>query len=156
MKFGDKEFSFYWKIIKIPFFVLIGWSILSFIVSIISLSLYTSIFTSASSWILLVAVFGFIGWTAVKDHDGTVKVAAWSGALAGIISGFIGAIIGIIMFYVVPDLFLMQAQMAGADISAVQGFIAIGIYIGLITGPLISGLIGAAVSAIAALIAKKV
>ena len=51
----------------------------------------------------------------------------------------------------------MQAAIAqaGANAEVVQNFMKIGIYIGLVTGPLFSGLIGAAISAISALIAKK-
>ena len=158
MKFGGKEFSDYWKIIKIPTYVLIGWSIIGFIISIISFSLYLSIFSSSSGWFLLIGVFGFIGWMTIKDHKGTVKIAAWGGALSGAISGFIGAIIGILMFYFVPailDYTIVQAQGA-MDAASLQGLMETMIYVGLITGPLISGIIGAAIAAVAALIAKKV
>jgi len=156
MKFANKPFSDYWKIIKIPTYVLIVWSALAFIASIISYSLYTTIFSPLASWILTIAVFGFIGYTTIKDHKENIKTSAWAGALAGAISGFIGAIFGILMFYIVPEIIYAAAAQAGVDPSAIQGFMAIGIYIGLITGPLISGLIGAAISAIAALIAKKI
>ena len=156
MKFAQKEFSDYWKIIKIPTYILIAWSVLGFIISIISFSLYTTIFSSLASWLLIIAVFGFIGWTTVKDHKEGVKISAWGGALAGIISGFIGAIIGIFMFYLVPEVIQAAIVQAGADPAVVQGAMKIGIYISLITGPLISGIIGAVIAAIAALIAKKI
>lgn len=160
MKFGEKEFFYYWKIIKIPTYVLIAWSVLGLILGIVSFSLYASIFSPAVGYILMIAVFGFIGWMTIKDYKGTVKIAAWAGALAGAITGFIGAIIGILMFYFVPEVInyaIMQAaQQPGVDMAAVQSFMEMGIYIGLITGPLVSGLIGAGIAAIAALIAKKV
>ena len=156
MKFAGKEFKDYWKIIKMPTYVLVAWGILSFIIATISFSLYTTIFSPLAGWILTIAVFGFIGWTAIKDHKQTIKISAWSGALAGAISGFVGAIIGILMFYFVPDILFAAAAQAGVDPTAIQGFMAIGVYIGLITGPLISGLIGALISVIAALIAKKI
>ena len=158
MKFGGKEFSDYWAIIKIPTLVLIAWAVLGFIFSIISFSLYQTIFSSVAGWILTIAVFSFIGWTTVKDHKGTVGIAAWGGALSGVIAGFIGAIIAILMFYFVPafsQLAIAQATAQGADVAMVRNFMAIGIFIGLITGPLINGLVGAAISAIAGLIAKK-
>jgi len=60
------------------------------------------------------------------------------------------------MFYIVPDVILAAAAQAGADPSQIQGFMAIGIYIGLVTGPLFSGLIGALLSTIAAFIATKI
>jgi hypothetical protein len=159
MKFGEKEFPYYWKIIKIPTFVLIAWSVLGLVLGIVSFSLYASIFSPAVGYILMIAVFGFIGWMTIKDYKGTVKIAAWAGALAGAITGFIGAIIGILMIYFVPSLMqyaIMQASQAGADAAAVQSMMETWIYIGLITGPLFSGLIGAGIAAIAALIAKKV
>jgi len=155
MKFANKEFKDYWEIIKIPAYILIAWSILGLIISIISFSLYVTIFSSLASWLLTIAVFGFIGWTTIKDHKETIKIAVWSGALAGIISGFIGAILGIIMFYLVPEVIQAAIAQAGANAAAVESFIAIGIYIGLITGPLFSAIIGAIISAIAALIAKR-
>ena len=156
MKFGGKDFLDYWKIIKIPTYVLIGWSVLAFIISMISFDLYNTIFSSLSGLFLVIAVFGFIGWTAVKDHKEGTKTSAWAGALAGAVSGFAGAIISILMFYIVPDVILAVAAQSGADPAALQGFMQIGFFIGLITGPLFNGLIGAAIAAIAALIAKKI
>ncbi|MFH0867922.1 MAG: hypothetical protein V1831_01295 [Candidatus Woesearchaeota archaeon] len=156
MKFANKEFLYYWKIIKVPTYVLIGWSVIGFILAAISFPLYMSIFSAGVSWLLMIAVFGFIGWTAIKDHKQTIKIAAWSGALAGAVAGFAGGIISILMFYFVPSITLYAASQAGVDPLAVQGVMKIAIYIGLITGPLFSALIGAAISAIAALIAKKV
>ncbi len=155
MQFAGKDFLYYWKIIKIPTYVLVGWSLLGFITAIISSSLYISIFSSSASWLLMIAVFGFIGWTAVKDHKQTVKIAAWSGALAGAVSGLAGAVLSIFLVYFVPSVILYAASQAGVDPASIQGIMKIGVYIGLITGPLFSALIGAAISAIAALIAKK-
>lgn len=156
MKFANKEFSEYWKFIKVPTYVLIAWSVLGFITSIISFSLYATIFSSLANWILTIAVFSFIGWTAIKDHQQTKKIAAWSGALAGIIAGFAGAIISILMFYLVPEVIQAALAQAGANAAAVEGFLKIGIYIGLITGSLVSGIFGAIIAVIAALIAKKI
>jgi len=156
MKFAGKDFLDYWKIIKIPTYILVAWGILGFIISIISFSLYNTIFSPLAGWILTIAVFGFIGWHSVKDHKHGIKVSAWAGALAGAISGFAGAIIAFLMFYFVPEVLFAVASQAGADPAAMQGFMAIGIYIGFITGPLVSGIIGAILSAIAALIAKKI
>ena len=156
MKFANKEFSEYWHIIKIPAYVLIAWGILGLIISMVSFSLYSTIFSPLAGWILTIAVFGFLGFTTIKDHKQTVKIAAWAGALTGIISGFIGGILSILMFYLAPQVIQAAVAQAGQDPAAVQAFMEIGIYIGLITGPIISGIIGAVISLIAALIAKKV
>ncbi len=159
MKFAEKEFSDYWKIIKIPTLILIGWSVLGFIISVVSFSLYATIFSPLAGWLLTIIIFGFIGWTVIKDHKEGVKIAAWAGALSGAISGFVGASISILMFYLVPEIIeaaMQQVAQAGGDIAAVQSFMAIGVFIGLITGPLVYAIIAAIISTIAALIAKKV
>ena len=159
MKFAQKDFLDYWKIIKMPTLILIAWGILGFIISVVSFSLYVTIFSPIAGWFLTIMIFGFIGWTTVKDHKEKIKIAAWAGALSGAISGLVGAIISILTFYLVPEVMeaaLQQVAQSGADLAAVQGFMAIGVFIGLITGPLISGIIAAIISAIAALIAKKV
>ena len=156
MKFANKEFSEYWKIIKIPTYVLIAWGILGLTISMISFSLYSTIFSPLAGWILTIAVFSFLGFTAIKDHKQTIKIAAWAGALTGIISGFIGGILSILMFYLAPQVIQAAVAQAGQDPAAVEAFLEIGIYIGLVTGPIISGIIGAVISVIAALIAKKV
>ena len=159
MKIGKKELSFYWKIIKLPVYVLIGWSVLAFIVALASFSLYTSIFSSFASWILTIVVFGFIGWTTVKDHKEQVGTAAWAGAIAGVISGVVGAVIGIVMFYLVPDMIeiaLQQAAQAGANTDALIGIMKIWVFAGLIMGPIFNAIIGSIISLIAGFIAKKV
>ncbi len=133
MKFAEKEFLEYWKVIKIPTYALIGWSVLGFIISVVSFSLYLTVFSPLASWILIMAVFAFIGWTVIKDRKATVKIAAWSGALSGAISGFVGGLIGILMYYFVPDVIeaaLAQAAHAGANAAAIESFMAIGVYIG--------------------------
>lgn len=159
MKFGDKEFQEYWKIIKTPTYILIAWSILSFVIGMISFSLYLTIFSPITGWILVIAVFSFIGWTVIKDHKLTIKFAAWSGALAGAISGIVVAVIRILMFHLVPQVIeaaIAQAAQAGLDASAMQSFMAIGVYTGLIIAPLISGIIGAIIASLGALVATKV
>ncbi len=159
MKFAEKEFKDYWKIIKISTYILIAWSLAALIVSKISFSLYLTIFSAPANWALTIVAFAFIGWTAIKDYKGTIKIAAWAGALAGIIVGFAGALIGILTFYLVPELVeyaITQAAAQGVPADTIRGFMSISIYVGLVTGPLITSLIGAALSSIAALIAKKV
>ncbi|MBW2974778.1 hypothetical protein KY366_03600 [Candidatus Woesearchaeota archaeon] len=159
MKFAKKEFLDYWKMIKAPVYVLVAWSVLGLIFGLVSFSLYASIFSPLAGWILIIAAFSFIGWSAVKDHHQPLNIAAWSGALAGAIYGFASAVISILMFYLVPEIIkaaISQAAQAGANAAAIESFMAIGIYIGLVTGPLISAVIGAIIASITAMIAKKV
>jgi len=158
MKFAEKEFKYYWKIIRIPLAILVAWSLIGLIIAVISYSLYSTIFSNISGWILTVAIFGFIGYHTTKDHAGEPKHGFWAGLITGIISGFIGAIIGIIMINLIPDFTsaaLAQATTQGVDAATLEKFIRIGAYFGVITGPLFSGVIGAIISWIGGLIGKK-
>ncbi|MEA2036233.1 MAG: hypothetical protein U9O94_01905 [Nanoarchaeota archaeon] len=132
---------------------------MGFIIAMASFSLYTTVFSPLASWLLLIIVFGFIGWTIMKDHNGTVKMAAWGGVLSGAIAGFAGAIIAVLMYNFVPSMVqfaVNQAVQRGADAAMVESFMKLGIYIGLITGPLMNGILGGIISLITGLIAKKV
>lgn len=158
MKFAEKDFSYYWKIIKIPFAILVAWSLLGLIIAITNYSLYTTIFSNISGWIITIAVFGFIGYHTTKDHKGEKKHAFWAGGLTGVIYGFIGAIFSIIMINTVPDFTaaaLARATAQGVDTATMENFLKIGAFVGLITGPLFSGVIGAIISWIAGLLGKK-
>jgi hypothetical protein len=161
MKIGGKEFGFYWKIIEFPFYLLLFWTVASFVISIVSFSLYLSIFSWYSNLIISLAVFGIVGWSAVKDHKAGIKESAWSGAVLGIIMGLVSAAIGILMVYFVPsviDFSVQQALSSGAAVSAetIASFARIGAFAGLLTGPLFNGLIGAALAAAAGFITKKI
>ena len=159
MKLAGKEFDYYWKIMKVPLIVLVVWALLGFFISLASYAAYQTIFSNIAGTILIVVIFGFVGWTTVKDHKGTVKMGAWAGVLTGLIYGFIGGIIGILMINLVPDIVtaaLASAAAQGASAEMVQSYIKIAAYIGLIIGPIINAIVGAAISAIGALIAKKV
>lgn len=159
MEFAEKEFGYYWKIIRTPLLILVVWSVAALVVAMVSYSAYESIFGGIAGLILSICVFGFVGWTTVKDYKGTVKLGAWAGALTGILIGLIGGAFGVLMVYLVPQLTseaVKQATAAGAPAESVKGFIVIGAYFGLIIGPVVNGVIGAILSAIGAFIAKKV
>ncbi|MFH1642998.1 MAG: hypothetical protein ABIC04_08950 [Nanoarchaeota archaeon] len=158
MKFADKDFLEYWKVIKIPTYILVAWGVLGFIISAVSFSLYQSVFAPVAGWILTVSAFGFIGWFGVKDHKVSLKFSAWAGALSGAISGFAGAGLGILMYHFVPEVIqaaLAQTAASGVDAATLQSYMSIGIYIGLITGPLVTAIIGAIISTLASFIAQK-
>ena len=156
MKIAGKEFLDYWNIIKIPTLVLIAWSVIGVIISALSLSLYFTIFTPISSWIITIAAYAFIGWIAVKDHKEKISIAAISGAISGIIVGLLGAVVGIFVFYFMPGVIEATLQQAGVAMEQVKDIMQIGVYIGLITGPLVSGILGTIFAAITGFIAKKV
>ncbi len=159
MEFAKKDFSYYWKIIKLPLLFLVAWSIIGVIVAKFAIEWYSSIFGSWQGIFIQLIVFGFIGYCIVAEHKGSVKQGAWAGAITGVIAGFIGAILALISYYLVPQLYetsIAQATARGASADMVRNFIKIGVYIGFITGPLFSGLIGAGISALSGLVTKKV
>ncbi|MCP3682577.1 MAG: hypothetical protein GY861_07805 [bacterium] len=164
MELAGKSFSNYWKIIKIPTLILIAWSVLGFITALVSFSLYSSIFNPIAGWILIFAVFGFIGWHTVKDHKGGVGTAALGGAITGVIAGLIGGIVAILMMYFVPAIIdvtvqqamqQMQAQGQAASREQIEGWIKFGSYISIVIAPVINALLGAGIAAIGALIGKR-
>ncbi|MBW2991603.1 hypothetical protein KY345_00105 [Candidatus Woesearchaeota archaeon] len=161
MKFADKEFRFYWNIIEFPFYLLLLWTLTSFVISYISFSLYLAIFSWYSNLMVSVVVFGIVGWSAVKDHKASNKECAWSGALLGVIIGLVGAVTGIIMVYTVPaiiDFAVQNALNQGAQVSRdmIESMTRIGSFIGLVTGPLVNGVVGAVMAVVSGLIARKV
>lgn len=161
MKIAGKEFDFYWKIIKIPFYLYAAWILLSYAFSIFDFSLYISIFSGYSGYIIAIAVFAFVGWTAIKEHKTSIRETAWCGAVLGVIAGILGGVVGILSVYTVPGILefsLQRASEAGSSVSAdvMRSMIMIGSFIGLVVGPIINGLIGAAISSITGLIAKKI
>jgi hypothetical protein len=158
MKFAGKDFGFYWKIIRWPLAIMVAWMLLGFFISLYSFSIYQTWFGGMAGYAVSLAIFIVIGYLAVTDNKSTVKEAAWAGALAGIITGFVSAILGILMAVLVPGMFdasIQQAVKAGADPELVKKMINIMTYVGLVTGPLFSGLIGAGISALSGVICRK-
>jgi len=150
-----KGFSAIWEIIEIPVYIYFLWSILSLVT--MSQGWLDTLALSIIGWVVNLGVFGFIGYKAVKATP-KIGYAAKSGAWAGVIIGLFAAVLSIISYYVAPQIFTESIQKAveqGAARDTVETMISFGIYIGLITTPLISAAIGAAISSIAGLIFKK-
>ena len=161
MKISGKEFDFYWKIIRIPFYLIAAWILSSLIVSMLSFSLYQLVFGGYAAYIIPTAIFVFIGWSAVKDHKSGIKDSAWSGAIAGFMAGALGAVVSILIVYIVPDVMaasVQQAVQSGAQVplETIESMIRISVLFGLIVSPLINSLFGALIAALAAFISRKV
>ncbi|MBN1156319.1 hypothetical protein JXA85_01780 [Candidatus Woesearchaeota archaeon] len=155
-----KAFSDYWKVIRIPFFVLFGWSFAALVVELISFDTYVSIFGSWSGLILSVAVFAFLGYTAVKDYGFGQKETAKAGALCGAFAGIAGAILGIVAMFVAPQLmdYALSAAMERAptvDPDMMASMIKIQTYLGVIIAPIINAGIGALLAWITSLVVKR-
>jgi hypothetical protein len=164
LAFAEKDFNYYWGIVSVPFYILLGWLLLGLILSLVHMDTYRLIFNNWATFVLGIAFFGFIGWTTVKDHKGEVKHAAWAGAIFGAFLGLAGAVVSILMLNLSPAMLEMTIQQgmarvppeAGMGRDMMQSYIMMGMYIGLITGPLFNGLIGALVSGISGAVSKKV
>ncbi|MBU0979783.1 MAG: hypothetical protein KJ709_03180 [Nanoarchaeota archaeon] len=158
MKLGSKDFSWYWKIIKIPVLLLVLWSVLAIIIAKISIYWFNSIFSTWSGLFVQVVIFSLIGIFVIKDHKGSLGNAAWAGASAGVIAGFLGGILGIIMMFVVPEIFesaIQQAIAQGMSEDVMRQGVTIWTYAGVITGPIVTGIFGTIISTLAGLITKK-
>jgi len=158
IKFANKSFSYYWKCIKIPIYILLGWYLAAIITAKVSMDLYISIFSGWGGALLVFLLFGFSGYMIVADHKGKPKNAAWTGALVGIIGGFAGALVGILMVFIAPEMieFAVKSAVAqGAPEDLVRTMMGIMSYVQLIVSPLINGLLGALFGWIGGLIAKK-
>ena len=150
-----KDFNYVWDVIELSILIIVGYSVLDMLLSI---STYIGKVIPASIFGILILIFGFgtIGYISAKKKDS--ESAGKYGAYAGLIVGLASAIIGIITFYYFPEKIaaaLEQAAQKGADISAAQSFMKIGLYINFIISPAINAGIGALVAWISGLIFRK-
>lgn len=152
------EFKEFWKIIKIPVYVLVGWNVLGLIIAVISYSLYTSIFSGVATWVLMAAVFGFVGYSAVKDYNLSIGGSAKAGAFAGAIVGVVGGILGVVIITAVPQVLEQVIELgveSGVARDTIESMAKIGVYLGIIIGPITNAIIGSIIAALGGLIAKK-
>lgn len=158
MQFNGKGFKWYWKIIRIPVFVLVSWIALGFITATFSYSTYAAVFGGFAPLILEVGVFSFIGWMAVKDFKGSLRQSAIAGALAGAIAGLVSSITGILTLLAVPEIIekaVEEAAASGIPQETVRQFIVLMGYFGIIIGPVIGAALGALIALIAGFVAKR-
>jgi len=158
IKFANKDFSYYWKCIRIPIYILMGWYLAAIIVAKLSMDLYISIFSGWGGGLLVFLLFGFSGYMIVADHKGKPKNAAWAGALVGVIGGFAGAVVGILLALIAPEMIEYAVKTAvaqGAPEDLVRTMVGIMSYVQLILSPVINGLLGALFGWIGGLIARK-
>jgi len=109
------------------------------------------------SWTVTIGAFAYIGYT-VKKKGATTGEAAKHGAFAGVVTGFVGAVLSIGALYVFPQIYadaIEKAVAQGAPRETMETFMRIGVYFGLLTGPIISALIGSAISAVSGALTKK-
>lgn len=143
----------YWDLIDTSIVVFVAYSLLVMVFPTSSLGTFVS---SIISVVVVLFVFGLIGYNVVKEKSSLKpgKVGAWAGALAGLIS----AVVGILTYYLYPARIMeiiRQASSAGATAQITTTMIQIGLYINLIILPIIYALLGAFVTWISFLIFKN-
>ncbi|MFH1510607.1 MAG: hypothetical protein ABIF10_02860 [Candidatus Woesearchaeota archaeon] len=158
MELGEKDFSYYWAIIMCPLLLLVLWNLAALVTALVSYSTYRSIFSWLPGLIVSIAIYGFIGWSTIKDHKGKASNAGWAGALTGAIAGVIGAALGLVMIAAVPAVLTDAMARAGTQAvseATMKNMMLVGGLVGFVTGPLFGGLVGGLISWIAGLIALK-
>ena len=148
MLFAEKPVSYYWDYFKLPFYILLAWSVIGAILAFINFTTYQSIFTPLIGVIVQVLLFGFAGFTLYEEaKDANLGLATWSGALMGVFMGFIGAIISLVLMFTLPamtDVIVQQAAAKGVTLTASQiDMMKYLSFTSLISAPIVSGLFGA-------------
>jgi len=155
-KDDKKNFKYYWNFIDVPVIVLIVWTAITLVFPL--KDYIPGLAFSVISWAITILVFAYIGYVVIREKSNTTKNAAKAGAWAGAITGLGGAILTIAAYYISPGIFnetLQQMLKGGLDTNSAQLFLKIGIFSGLVTGPLISALIGALIAWISSLIFRN-
>ncbi len=151
----ERNFKYYWEFIDVPVGILVLWTIL--VLAFQVNNYLPEIIYGILNWGLIIVVFGYVGFVLSKEGN-KPKNCTKAGAYAGAISGLIGAIAAIIAFHVSPGIFneaLQQMIQAGMDTQSANTFLSIGLYMGIITGPLFNAFIGALIAWISGLIFRK-
>jgi hypothetical protein len=142
-----------WELIDMPVIIAAGWIVLNFIVPINSI-IPNNIVSGIINWVVSIGIFGLIGYNCAKQKK---ELAVKAGALAGAIIGLLGAIVGFLQYYIFPDRFLAMMGQAAGNISreTMMSWAKIGLFIGLVTGPLFSAIFGLIIAFISYKIFEK-
>jgi len=101
---GGTTIKEYWSMIKVPVMVLIGLSVVNFLVGCIAFIPGMSFVGLRKIvdliYLVIVLVMGFvsgyIGYNVVKNHRGNLMTAIYAGAIGGVINGEVLAVLDII------------------------------------------------------------
>lgn len=145
-----------WEVSEIPVYALVLWNVISIILT--GFLGVNAASLQAVNWLVIIGAFGYLGYLATKVHKKGIAFSAKAGAFVGVIVGLAGAIIAILAFYSVPG---YQAQtvdyliQSGLDMEQAQNMASVGLYIAIITSPIISGIIGTIFAAIGGYISDR-
>jgi hypothetical protein len=165
MKIADKELSFYWKAVQLPFFLLAGWSVLSLIIILISEDLYVDIFMNP--WVtnsVPISLFLLCGYLAVVEYNQSGRESAWTGALVGFCAGIVTIIVSVIMITSTGFMDLLSTQAFAqiaetgqvVDPEMMKNMIKLTMTIGVVITPLTNALMGALFSWLGGLVGRKI
>jgi len=139
-----------WNLIELPVYGIIIWSVLS---------IFLQVYGAVPLWLISVMEFGVViiafGWIGRSMQGKGFLKAAKPGAIAGAIVGFVSAILGIFSFYFFPQIYVASIeQMAarGVPADAIQTYLTIGVYFGLLSGPVLNAGVGAIISGLSSMI----
>ncbi|VVB68429.1 Uncharacterised protein [Candidatus Norongarragalina meridionalis] len=144
---GDKSIGEYWEIAKLPVYVSIGLSVLSFLLVFGMGAVGLGI--TALIGLVALAVWLWLGWRAVKEFGCDLKSAAIAGAVGGVISGIVGAVITVVEFSALPGM------MAGAYGAAYATMAGAAIVTSAIMAPIMGAIMGAILSLVGAFLAQN-
>jgi len=148
----------FWPVIRIPIFILVGWSLLSVIAAKISMDIYLTVFGSSVNLVVGILVYLFVGYNLVAEHKQEPFASVKAGVWTGVFSGFGIAILGIVSVFFVPEIFTQAINTAvatGASKESVMNLLRLGAYLSLLIQPIIGAVSGAVFSGITGWATKK-
>ena len=149
-----------------PFILLVVWNLAGLVIAFANPAIMLHGSMQTIGWIVMLAAYGYVGWSAVRKHEATIAQGTWAGTFCGLLEGLAGGIIGLMIIFLVPDFVQIMVSQTNAKIAAanpsapsftmeqMEKWMVFGAVAGLILGPIIQGLIGAGVAALAGVIAK--
>jgi len=148
----------FWPVIRIPVFILIGWSLLGVIAAKVSMDIYLTVFGNSVNLVVGILVYLFVGYNLVAEHEQETSASVKAGVWTGVFYGFGIAILGIVSVFFVPEIFtqaINTAVAAGASRESAMNLLRLGAYLSLLIQPIIGAISGAVFSGVAGWATKK-
>jgi hypothetical protein len=131
---ANKEFSWYWNIIKIPLLICVLLIILSFALTAVQTMIPFLPIIAFIMWpikiLTIVFLSAYVGWTSVKKYNAETIQYCMAGAMFGLILGALSAIMAIIS----STLMMASIGAMGNSASMTGTFGLLGLVGGIISG----------------------
>lgn len=136
---GGKTLKEYFSIIKSPLLILIAMDAANFLAGfLVYLPVYglgmLSVLIGMAVFVLSLGVGSFIGYSMIKEHSGNLYNALAAGTIAGVINGSISWILSILSIFA-------GIQLGYYFSTSIWDMIAIGLFISLLSGIIIGGIV---------------